>query len=66
MVQAGNSPVQVPDEVDFFTLYNPSSCTILLGSTQSLTKMSTTNLHGGKKRPARTADKLAAICVPNI
>jgi hypothetical protein len=33
-----------------------------LGSTQSLTEMSTRNLHGGKGRPARKADNLIAIC----
>jgi hypothetical protein len=66
MLQAGRSPVRVPDEVDFFNLPNPSSRTISLGSTQPLTKMSTRNLPGGKKRPARRADNLAAICEPNI
>jgi hypothetical protein len=33
-----------------------------LGSTQSLTEMSTRNLRGGKGRPARGADNLTAIC----
>jgi hypothetical protein len=66
MLQAGRSPVQVPDEVDFFNLPNPSSRTMALGSTQPLTKMSTRNLPGGKKRPARRADNLAATCVPNV
>jgi hypothetical protein len=37
-----------------------------LGSTQPLTKMSTRNLPGGKKRQARKADKFAAICEPNV
>jgi hypothetical protein len=32
-----------------------------LGSTQPLTELSTTNLHGGKGRPACKADKLTAI-----
>jgi hypothetical protein len=32
-----------------------------LGSTQPLTKMSTSNLPGGKGRPARKADNLTAI-----
>jgi hypothetical protein len=62
MLQAGRSPVQVPDEVDFFNLPNPSSRTMALGSAQPLTKMSTRNLPGGKKRPALRADNLAAIC----
>jgi hypothetical protein len=50
MLQAGRSPVRVPDEVDFFNLPNPSSRTMALGSTQPLTGMSTRNLPGGKKR----------------
>jgi hypothetical protein len=37
-----------------------------LGSTQPLTEMSTRNFPGGKKRPARRADNLAAICEPNV
>jgi hypothetical protein len=66
MLQAGRSPVRVPDEVDFFNLPNPSSRTTALGSTQPLTEMSTRNSPGGKKRPARWADNLAAICEPNV
>jgi hypothetical protein len=66
MLQAGRSPVRVPDEVNFFILPNPSSRTMALGSTQLLTKMSTRNLPGGKKRPARRADNLTAICMPNV
>jgi hypothetical protein len=68
MLQAGRSPVQVSDEVNFFffNLPHPSSRTMALGSIQPLTKMSTRELPGGKKRPARRADKLAAICVPNV
>jgi hypothetical protein len=48
VLQAGRSPVRVPDEVDFFNLSNPSSRTIALVSTQSLTEMSTRNLSGDK------------------
>jgi hypothetical protein len=66
MLQAGRSPVRIPDEVDFFSLPNLSSRTMVLGSSQSLTEMSTKNLPGGKKRPARRADNLAAICEPNV
>jgi hypothetical protein len=66
MLQAGRSPVRIPDEVDFFNLPNPSSRTIALGSTQPLTEMSTRNLPGGKKRPARRAGNLAAIYEPNV
>jgi hypothetical protein len=39
MIQAGRSPVRVPDEVDFFSLPNPSSRTMALGSTQPLTEI---------------------------
>jgi hypothetical protein len=46
-----------PDEVDFFNL--PS--TMALRSTQPLTEMSTRNLPGGKRRPARKADNLTVI-----
>jgi hypothetical protein len=63
MLQTGRSPVQVPDKVDFF---NPSNRTMGLGSTQTLTEMSTRNLPGGKKQPARRADNLAAICDPIV
>jgi hypothetical protein len=66
MLQAGRSPVRVLDEIDYFNLPNPSSRTMALGSTQSLTKMSTRNLPGGKKRLALTADNLAAIYEPNV
>jgi hypothetical protein len=64
MLQAGRSPVRVPDELDFFNLPNPSSRTMALGSTQPLAEMSTRNFPGGKKRAARKADNLAAICEP--
>jgi hypothetical protein len=66
MLQAGRALVRVLDEVDFFNLSNPSSRTMALGLTQPLTEMSTTNLPGGKKRPARRADNLAAICEPIV
>jgi hypothetical protein len=39
LLQAGRLPVQVPDEVSFFNLPNPSSCTMALGSTQPVTKL---------------------------
>jgi hypothetical protein len=58
MLQAGFSRGLVPAEVDFFKLHNPSSRTMALRSTQPLTKMSTRNLPGGKKRPARRANNL--------
>jgi hypothetical protein len=66
MIQAGRSPVRVPDEVNFFNLPHPSSRTMALGSTQPLTEMSNRNLPGGKKRPERRADNLATICEPNV
>jgi hypothetical protein len=50
MLQAGRSPVRVPDEVDiyiFFDLPNPSERIMALGSTQPLTEMSTRNLPSG-------------------
>jgi hypothetical protein len=62
VLQAGRSRVRVRDEVDFLNLLNPSSRSMVLRSTQSLTKMSTRNLPGGKKLPARRADNFAAIC----
>jgi hypothetical protein len=37
-----------------------------LGSTKPLTEMSTKNLPGGKGRPARRADNLAAIYEQNV
>jgi hypothetical protein len=49
MLQAGRSPIRVPDEVDFFNSPNPSSHTMALGSTQPLIEISTRNLPGGKK-----------------
>jgi hypothetical protein len=50
----------------FFNSPNPSSRTMALESTQPLTEMSTRNLPGGRKRPARRADNIAAICKPNV
>jgi hypothetical protein len=58
MLQVGRSPVQVPDEVDFLNLPNPSSRTMALGSTQPLTQMSTRNLPGDKKRRHLSAECL--------
>jgi hypothetical protein len=37
-----------------------------LGSTQSLTEVSTRNLPGDKGRPARKAKNLTAICEPIV
>jgi hypothetical protein len=67
MLQAGRSPVRVPDEIIiFFNLPNPSSRIMALESNQPLTEMSTRNLPGGKKRPTRRADIFAAIYEPNV
>jgi hypothetical protein len=57
MLQAGRSPVRIPDEVAIFILLNPSRRTMALGSTQLLTEMSTRNFPRGKKRPARKTEK---------
>jgi hypothetical protein len=45
---------------------DPSSRTVALGSTQPVTEMSTSNLPGGKGRPARKADNLTVICEPIV
>jgi hypothetical protein len=66
MLQVRRSLVRVPDEVDLLNLPNPSSRTMALGSTQPLIEMTTRNLTGGKKRPARRADNLTPICEPNV
>jgi hypothetical protein len=65
MLQAGRSPVRVPDELSPPPNL-PNHCSRTMVSTQPLTKMSTRNFPGGKKRPARRADKLAAVNEPNV
>jgi hypothetical protein len=56
----------IPDEViAFVNKPNPSSRTMALGSTQTLTEMSIRNLPGSKGRSAREAD-LTAICEPIV
>jgi hypothetical protein len=55
----------IPDEfVGFLNWPNPSSRTMALGSTQSLTEMITRNLSGAKERP-RKAD-LTAVYEPIV
>jgi hypothetical protein len=66
VLQAGRSPVRVPDEVEVFNLPNTSSRTMALGSSQPVTEISTRNLPEGKGRAARRADNLAAIYEPNV
>jgi hypothetical protein len=63
-MQAGRSPVSVPDKADWFNLPNPSSRIMAPGPTQPLTKMSTRNLPVGKKRPTRKANNLSPIYEP--
>jgi hypothetical protein len=56
----------IPDEViRISNLPNPSSHTMALGSTQSLTEMST-RIHESKGRSARKADNLTTICEPIV
>jgi hypothetical protein len=52
--------------LNFFSWPNPFSRTMALGSTQPLTEMSTRNLPGGIRRPARKVDKPTAICEPIV
>jgi hypothetical protein len=53
----------IPNEViGFLNCPVPSSCTMVLESTQPLTEMSTRDLPGGKGLPASKADNLTAIC----
>jgi hypothetical protein len=57
----------ISDEViGFFNWPNSSSRTVALGPTQPLIEMSTRNLRGGKRRPARKADNLTVICEPKF
>jgi hypothetical protein len=66
MLKAERSPIRVQDEVNIFNLPRVSGRTMVLGSTQPLTEMSTRKFRGGKKRPARRADNLAAVYEPNV
>jgi hypothetical protein len=52
--------------IGFFNRLNPSSRTMALWSTQPLTETSTRNLPEGKRRPARKADSVTAICEPIV
>jgi hypothetical protein len=62
MLQAGRLRVQVPmKSLHFFNLPNLFSRTMALGSTKPLTEVSTSNILGGKGRPARKAD-----CLENV
>jgi hypothetical protein len=68
MLQAGRWRVRFSmRSVDFFNWPNPSSSTMALGSTQSLTEMGTRYLPGSKNgRSVRKADNLTAICEPIV
>jgi hypothetical protein len=62
VLQAGRSRFRLPmRSLDFFNGPNHTSRTMALGSTQSVTEMSTRNLPGSKGWPARKADKFTAI-----
>jgi hypothetical protein len=50
----------------FFNWHISSSRTMVLGSTQPLTEMSTRNLPGDKERPVRKGDILTAVCEPVV
>jgi hypothetical protein len=53
----------IPDEVTgFFNWPNAFSRIMVLGSTEPLTEMSTSNFPEGKGRPAPKAVDLTAIC----
>jgi hypothetical protein len=52
MIQAGRSRDRIPMRWTSLNLPNPSSRNMALGSTQTLTEISTRNLPGGKERPA--------------
>jgi hypothetical protein len=57
VLQGERSRVRVPmGSLDFSSLPNPSSRTMVMGSTQPITEMNTRNPLGGKGRPARKAD----------
>jgi hypothetical protein len=66
MLQAGRLRIRFPmRSLEFFDLPNPSSCTMALGSTQSVTEMSIRNLPGDKGRPTRKA-VFTAIYEPTV
>jgi hypothetical protein len=62
MLQVGRSRVRFLMVIGSFNWPNPSSRTVVLRSSQPLIEMSTKNLPRGKRRPARKADNLIAIC----
>jgi hypothetical protein len=67
MLQTGRSRVRFPmTSSDFLINLIFSSRTMILGSTERLTEMSTRNLPGSKGRPTLKADYFTAISEPNV
>jgi hypothetical protein len=58
MLQAGKPLVLFPMVIELLNLPNTSRHTMALGSAQPLTEMSTRNIPGGKKLPARKLTNL--------
>jgi hypothetical protein len=54
------------EDIGFLNWRNLSSRNMALGSTETLTEMSTRNFAEGKGRPARKADNLTAIYEPIV
>jgi hypothetical protein len=52
--------------IGLFNWPDPSSRTTALGSTQSLTEISTRNLPRGKGPPTRKTDNITTICEPIV
>jgi hypothetical protein len=67
LLQAGRSPVWVPDEVDFFSIYLILLAALWLCGRLSLEQKWVPGIFLGiKNRPVCRADKLAAIYEPNV
>jgi hypothetical protein len=67
ILQAGRSRFRDPKRsLNYLNLLNPSSRTIFLGFTQSLTEMNTRRNFGGEVRTAGKADNLTVICEPIV
>jgi hypothetical protein len=64
MLQPGRSRVRFRITLDFFSWPNPSSRTMVLESTQPLTKCAPGIFLGGNEWPACKAENLTTICVP--
>jgi hypothetical protein len=67
LLQAGRSRVRfLMQSLNIFNWLNPSSCTMVLGSTQLLTEMITRSLPGGKGRSERKANNFTTISEPIV